>query len=102
MCEEPEEMLPEERTAATADVSGLAADEQAGREIEAGMENFVHELHDGSGFERREGQQKKEAGDELRPDEKGQAHPGEAGGAQLDDRGQEVDGAEQRQSDEEH
>src|ERR1043165_857097 len=67
---EPEQMLQEERASAAADVGRFAADEQAGGKIEACVENFIHELHHRGGFERRESEEKQEASDELRPNEK--------------------------------
>ena len=63
------------------------------------MGHAVHELHDAGGFERREGEQEEETGDEHRPHEEGHAHPGEAAGTEVDDGGDEVHRAEQRGSD---
>ena len=102
MRQEPEQVLPQERAAAAADMREVAANRQAGRQEEAGVRHLVHQLHDGGGFQRRKGQQQQEGRDELRPDEERQAHPGHARRAQLNDRGDEVDRAQQRRGDEEH
>ena len=45
---------------------------------------------------------KQKRGDELRPDEERQPHPGHALGAQLDDRRDEIDRAEQRRRDQQN
>ena len=100
--QEPEQVLPQQRAAAAADVGEVPADRQAGRQEEAGVRHLVHQLHDGRGLQRRKGQQQQEGRDELRPDEERQAHPGHARRAQLDDRGDEVDRAQQRRGDQEH
>ncbi len=39
-------------------------------------EHLIHQLHDARGFERREREQQQEGGDELRPNEERQPHPG--------------------------
>ena len=62
----------------------------------------VHQLHDPRRLERRERQQQQKRGRELRPHEKRQPHPGQPRRAQLDDRGDEVDRAQQRRGDQEH
>ena len=87
-------MLPENRAAAAGPLGGRPVHDQASRHEEAGVKRAIHELHDARGFERREGEQEQEGGDELRPDEKWQAHPRHARRAELDDRGDEIHRAE--------
>ena len=65
-------MLPEERVAAAGHVDDLAADDEAGREEEAGAGQAIHELHDARGLERRKRQEQQEGGHELRPHEEGE------------------------------
>ena len=57
-------------------------------------------MHDDGRFERRKCEQEQECRDKLRPDKKRQAHPGHALGPELDDRGDEIDRAEKRRSNE--
>ena len=102
MAEEPKQMLPQQRTAAAADVRKLAAHRKAGRQKETRVRDVVHQLHDGGGFERRKRQQQQERRHELRPDKERQAHPGHARRAQLDDGGDEIHRAQQRGRDEEN
>jgi hypothetical protein len=56
---------------------------------------LIHQLQHTGRFERREREQKQEAGHELRPDEKRQPEEPEAFRAKLDDGDDEVDRAEQ-------
>ena len=65
------------------------------RQEEAGCRHAIHQLHDDGGFERRKREQQQKRGDELRPNEERQPHPGQALGAQLNDGGDEIDRAEQ-------
>ena len=102
MSEEPEEVLPKQRTAAAADVQWLTRDDHAGRQEEAGTGQVVDELHRRRRFQRREGEDQQKRGDKLRPDEERQTHPVHAFRAELDDRGHEVDRSEQRRGDVEH
>ena len=101
MAEEPEEVLPQERTAAAADVQRRAVNNQAGRQEKTRPGHAIHQLHDRRRFERRKREQQQKRGHELRPDEKRQPHPGHALGPQLDDGGDEVHRAQQRRSDQE-
>ena len=100
MAQEPEEMLPEQGAAAAADMQGGAGNDQPGGEEEARAQEIVGQLQHAGGFQRREGQEQQKGGDELRPDEKGQAHPVQALDPQLYDGGDEIDGAQQRGVDE--
>jgi hypothetical protein len=94
-------VLPEQRAAAAGDGELLAGDHQAGRQEEAGVGQAVHHLQDGRRLQRREGEQQQERGDELRPDEEGQPHPGQARRAELDDGDQEVRRPQHRGDDQE-
>ena len=89
--EEPEQMLPQERATAAADVHGRSIHDHPGRHEKTGRSRSVHQLHDDRRFQRRERQHQKECGDKLGPDEKWQSHPGQTGCAQLDDGGDEID-----------
>ncbi len=62
----------------------------------------VHQLHDDRGFQRRKREQKQERRHELRPDEERQPHPGHPLCAQLNDRRDEINRAEQRRGDQEN
>jgi hypothetical protein len=55
------------------------------------MRDAIHQLHDAGSLKRRESKQEQEAGDEHRPHEEWQAHPGHAAGSQVDDGGDEID-----------
>ena len=59
------------------------------------LRNAIHALQDGSGLKCGEGEQQEERSDQLRPDEERQAEPRHAGRAQLDDRRDEIDRAQQ-------
>ena len=63
------------------------------------MRKAIHQLHDNRSLERRKRQQQKKRGNKLRPHEKWEAHPRQPFGTQLNDRGDEVDGAQQRRCD---
>ena len=95
-------MLPQKRAAAAADAGQLPAHRQPSRQKETRVRHLVHQLHDGGGFQRREGQQNQEARHKLRPDKKREAHPGHARGAQLNDRGDEIHRAQQARRDDEN
>ena len=66
------------------------------------MRHPIHELHDTGGLKRRESEQEQETGDQHRPHEEGQAHPGHAAGAEVDDGGDEIHRAKQRRGDKQH
>ena len=102
MPKEPEQVLPEQRTAATGDVIGLARDHQTRRQEEAGAKHLVHQLEDACGFQRREREQEDKRRDKLCPCEERHPHPGEARRAQLNDRGNEVHRSQQRRRDQQH
>ena len=104
MSEEPEQVLPEQRASTAADRQwcGRARSGQAGGQEKARARHVVHQLQDGRRFQRRKCQQQQEGGDELRPDKKWQPHPGHSLGPQLNDRGDEIDRAQQRRSDQQH
>ncbi len=102
MPEEPEQVLPEKRTATAADLQRRAVHDQAARHEETGRRHAIHQLHDDRGFERRKREQQQKRGHELRPDEERQPHPGHPLGAQLNDRGDEIDRAKQRRGDQEN
>ena len=95
MRQKPEQMLPEQRTAAAADMAN-ARRRQAGRQEETRVRDLVHQLHDAGGFERRKCEQQEEPGYELRPDKKRQPHPGHSRRAQLNDGRQKIHGSQQR------
>ena len=102
MPQKPEQMLPQQRAAPAADVQVLARHDQARREEKAGVQQIVPQLQDGRGFQWRKGQQKKEAGDKLRPHEERQPHPRQSLGAHLNNGRDEVDGSQQGRTDQEH
>ena len=99
MPEEPEQVLPQKRTPAAADRHRRAIHNQTAWQEKARMRNAIHQLHDDRSLERRKRQQQQKRGDKLRPNKKRQPHPGQPFGAQLNDRGDEIDGAEQRRRD---
>src|SRR5947208_15384268 len=70
--------------------------DHSGRQEKARRRCPIHQLHDDRSLKRRKREQEQECGDKLRPDEKWQAHPGQAFGAQLNEGGDEIDSAEQR------
>src|SRR5207247_995486 len=72
MCEEPEEVLPQQRVTAAGDIENLTADDETARQEEARVQHAIAELQNGGCFERREREEKKESRDELRPDEERQ------------------------------
>ena len=94
-------MLPEQRAAAAGHGHRLPAHDEAARQVEARAGHAVHELQQRRRLERREREQQQERGHELRPDEEGQPHEREPRRAQLHDRRDEVDRAEERRRDEE-
>src|SRR5438094_7668402 len=96
MPEEPEQMLPQERTTSAADRHRHAIHYQTAWQKKAGMRKSIHQLHDDRRFERRERQEQQKRGDKLRPHKKRKSHPGQPFGTQLNDCGDEIDGAEQR------
>ena len=96
MGEEPEQVLPEQHVAVSGDLDPFPADDQAAREEEARVRQAIHALQHRGGLQGRERQEEQERGDELRPDEEGQPEPGQPGRAQLNDRGDEVQRAQQR------
>ena len=97
--EEPEQVLPQKRTAAAADVQWRSVDDHPSRHEKTGRRHAIHDLHDDRCFQRRKREDEKKRRDKLRPDEKRQAHPGQPFGAQLDDRRDEIDRSEQGRSD---
>jgi hypothetical protein len=96
MPEKPEEVLPQDWTAAAADLQCLAGDDESARHKEAGAGHAVHELEHRGRLKRRKCQQKQERSDELRPDEERQAHQRHPRRAQLNDRHDHVDRADHR------
>ena len=96
MPQKPEQVLPQQWTAASADVQGRAVHDHSCRQEKAGRGRAIHYLHHDRRFKRRKGEQQQESGNKLRPDEKRKPHPGQAFGAQLNDRGNEIDRAEKR------
>ena len=97
--EEPEQVLPQQHVTVAGDSHAFAADDEAARQEEARAGDAIHPLEHGGGLQRGEGQEQQERRDELGPDEEGQAKPGQAGGTQLNDRGDEVQRAQQRRED---
>src|SRR2546427_3628355 len=102
MPKEPEQVLPQNWTAAAADMERRTVNDHSGRQEKARRRCPIHQLHDDRSLKRRKREQEQECGDKLRPDEKWQAHPGQAFGAQLNDGGDEIDSAEQRRRDQEN
>ena len=76
VAEEPEKVLPENGTAAAADMDGRAIYNQTRGQEETGGGETIHQLHDDGRFQWRKGEEQKKSGDELAPDEEGQPHPG--------------------------
>ena len=60
MRQEPEQMLPQQRTSAAGDVQRLPGNHQARRQEKAGAKGIVHQLQATGRFQRREGQQQQE------------------------------------------
>ena len=101
MREEPEQVLPEQRIATAGNLERPVADDEPARQEEAGARDLVHQLQHARRFERRKREQQQEARHELRPHEERQAEETQAFRAQLNDRDDEVDRAEQRRRDQE-
>src|SRR5579871_3464439 len=90
--EEPEEMEPKERGAVAFGMED-SVDEVAGWEEEAGSGVSIAEEHQERGEEDGEGDNAEDCGREPSPDGEGEAVPGHAFAAVLDDGGEGIDGA---------
>ena len=97
--QEPEEMLPQNRTSTSGPMGYMARHDESRRHKEARPKQAVHDLHRASRFERRKGEQQQKRRHELRPNEKGQPHKCHAGSPELDDRRDEIHRAEQGRGD---
>ena len=62
VCEEPEEVLPQQSTTTASDLENLVANYQARRKEKAGAKDAVHELENARCLEWRKSQQQQERG----------------------------------------
>src|ERR1017187_356463 len=95
MAKEPEQMLPEQRRSAFV-IQNLVADQQAARHEEAGSGGAVENQQNSGGQPHGESQQGQDSRYKPGPAGQGQAHERHPLAAQVDESGNEVDGAHQR------
>ena len=100
--EKPEQVLPEQRAAATGHRADFAADHQTRRHEKARIGHAIHELKNSCRLQRRKRQQQQKRSDKLCPDEERQPHHRQPLHAQLNDRDDEVDRAQQRRGNQKH
>ncbi len=87
VAQKPEEVLPQERTAAAGrSFERDATNHETTRQEEARAGIAIHQLEDRRRLQRRKREQEEQRRHQLRPDEKGEPAQGEARRAQLDDR----------------